>query len=180
MRCLVRDGSNNKAVEGRDVELFIGDLRNDKDIEKMVKGCTYVYHCAAFVSIRHGDREDLFKVNIEGTKKLMEACLREKVTKVVYCSSFGAIRNVAPGVSDEESTFSPYEMTTDYEVSKGFAEGEVCSLSCFLTNLTSMDLLSFFDFARLQTRVSAGAASCGKGSERYDRKSEWDFGSARL
>ena len=125
VRCLVRESSNNQGLEGLDVELVYGDLRDGESVAAALCGVTYLYHLAAFVSIRHGDREELFDVNIQGSKRLMEAALAEGVERVVYCSSFGAVRNTAPAPATEEATFSPYEETTDYEVSKGFAEGEV-------------------------------------------------------
>ncbi|KNC47033.1 nucleoside diphosphate sugar epimerase [Thecamonas trahens ATCC 50062] len=129
VRCIIRSGSNNQALEGLGVELVEADLRDDAAVEAAVAGVDYVYHLAAFVSIRHGDRKNLFDVNIEGSKRLMQACLAAGVKRVVYCSSFGAVRNVAPAPCTEASTFSPYEETTDYEVSKGFAEGEVLRIA---------------------------------------------------
>lgn len=125
VRVLLREGSNNKAVDGLDVERVFGDLRDYESLKAAVKGCSRVYHLAAFVSIRSGDRPILYDVNVLGTRKLMRACREEGVEKVVHCSSYGAIGNNPKGASTEEWNVSPYEETTDYEISKAFAELEV-------------------------------------------------------
>ena len=125
VRVFIRSESENLAIKGLDVEQAFGDLRDKASIITAVKGCDYVYHCAAFVSIRDGDRKELYDVNVLGTRYLMQACLAEGVKKVVHCSSFGAVGNNPAGASNEQWAVSPYEMTTDYEISKTFAELEV-------------------------------------------------------
>ena len=47
VRVLLRQGSNNAAVEGLDVEKVYGDLRHLDRIKTAVKGCDRIYHCAA-------------------------------------------------------------------------------------------------------------------------------------
>ena len=125
VRVLIRKGSNNAAIDGLDVEHAYGDLRDKQSLIDAVKGCDYVYHLAAFVSIRDGDRKELYDVNVLGTRDLMQACRHVGVKRVVHCSSFGAVGNNPDGASNEKWAVSPYEMTTDYEISKTFAELEV-------------------------------------------------------
>ncbi|MBT3811260.1 MAG: SDR family oxidoreductase [Gammaproteobacteria bacterium] len=125
VRVLIRKESNNAAIDDLDVEHAYGDLRDEQSIIEAVKGCHYVYHLAAFVSIRDGDRKELYDVNVLGTRYLMQACRLADVIKVVHCSSFGAVGNNPDGASNEKWAVSPYEMTTDYEISKTFAELEV-------------------------------------------------------
>ncbi len=125
VRVLLRPDSDNKAVEGLNVEHAYGDLTDKASLVKAVEHCDYVYHLAAFVSIRSGDKKELYDVNVLGTRYLMQACRAEGVKKVVHCSSFGAIGHNPDGASNEKWAVSPYEMTTDYEISKTFAELEV-------------------------------------------------------
>ncbi len=125
VRLLLRKSSSNHEVEGLDVEHVFGDLADAKSLHDAVKGCDQVYHLAAFVSIRSGDRPQLFDINVLGTRRLMQACREEGVQKVVHCSSFGAVGTNADGPSNEAWSVSPYEVTTDYEISKTFAELEV-------------------------------------------------------
>ena len=51
VRVLIRKESNNAAIDDLDVEHAYGDLRDEQSIIEAVKGCHYVYHLAAFVSI---------------------------------------------------------------------------------------------------------------------------------
>lgn len=125
VRVLIRKGSNNAAIDGLDIEHAYGDLLDEPSIINAVNGCDYVYHLAAFVSIRDGDRDELYDVNVLGTRYLMQACRHAGVKRVVHCSSFGAVGNNPDGASNEKWAVSPYEMTTDYEISKTFAELEV-------------------------------------------------------
>ncbi|GFO72982.1 dihydroflavonol-4-reductase [Bathymodiolus japonicus methanotrophic gill symbiont] len=125
VRVLIRKGSNNTALDGLNVEYAYGDLRDEPSIINAVKNCDYVYHLAAFVSIRDGERDELYDVNVLGTRYLMQACRHADVKRVVHCSSFGAVGNNPDGASNEKWAVSPYEMTTDYEISKTFAELEV-------------------------------------------------------
>ena len=70
VKALYRPGSNNKGLDGLDVEKVEGDLRDPASLEKALVGCDRMYHVAAFVSLRTGDREALFDVNVNGAKNL--------------------------------------------------------------------------------------------------------------
>lgn len=125
VRVLLRKSSSNHEVEGLAVERVFGDLADAQSLFDAVQGCERVYHLAAFVSIRSGDRPHLFDINVLGTRRLMQACREAGVKRVVHCSSFGAIGTNPDGPSNEHWSVSPYEATTDYEISKTFAELEV-------------------------------------------------------
>jgi hopanoid-associated sugar epimerase len=125
VRCLVRPGSNNAALDGLDVERVEGDLRDRESIMRAVAGCRRVYHVAAFVSLRPGAQQEIFDVNVVGTRHLMEAVERAGVERTVFCSSLGAVGRNPGGVSDETFTVNPFQAELDYEVSKGLAEIEV-------------------------------------------------------
>jgi len=125
LRLLLRRNSGNKEVKGLDAEFVYGDLKDFTSLKMAVAGCQRVYHLGAFVSIRNDDREELFDVNVLGTRRLMKACRMAGVERVVHCSSFGAIGNNPNGSSTEKWSVSPFEETTDYELSKTFAEWEV-------------------------------------------------------
>ncbi len=125
VRVLLRKGSENKELDGIQVERVYGDLRDRNSLQKAVENCDYLYHLAAFVSIRNGDRRHLFDVNVLGTRWLMQAARKGGIRKVIHCSSFGAVGINPDGASNEKWSVSPYELTTDYEISKTFAEKEV-------------------------------------------------------
>jgi hopanoid-associated sugar epimerase len=125
IRVLLLNTSQQRELEGLEVERIYGDLRDMDSLKKALANCEQVYHLAAFVSIRDGDKKNLFDINVLGTRRIMQAARLEGVQKVVHCSSFGAVGSNPQGASDESWSVSPYELTTDYELSKTFAELEV-------------------------------------------------------
>ncbi len=122
VRVLLRPGSPTEAIEGLEVERVVGDLGDRDALRAAVDGCEALFHCAAMVSTREGDREALMKVNVEGTRFLMDAALDAGVKRAVHTSSFGAVsgRNGEP--STEDDWLDPFEPVMDYERSKAHSE----------------------------------------------------------
>ena len=92
-----------------------------KDVER-------VFHCAGLVSTRAADTEMLYKVNVEGTRIVLEEALRAGVERVVYTSSAGAL-GPAPRegkAADERQLFTAGRLGIHYINSKH--EGEVEAL----------------------------------------------------
>jgi nucleoside-diphosphate-sugar epimerase len=117
--------ADSRGLDGLDVEPVRGDLRDPESLQRAVRGCQRVYHVAAFVSLRNADRQQIFDVNVLGTRYLLRAALDAGVERVVHCSSFGAVGRNPNGASDESWTINPFEEALDYERSKAFAEHEV-------------------------------------------------------
>ncbi|HKO94027.1 MAG TPA: SDR family oxidoreductase [Polyangiaceae bacterium] len=125
VRVLVRAGSSPKSLAGLDVERIEGDLRDPLSLERAVAGAERVYHVAAMISIRDGDRPALWDVNVAGTARLLSAARKAGVRRVVHTSSFGAIGQNPGGPSSEAHVLDPKEPATDYERSKAESELEV-------------------------------------------------------
>jgi len=125
VRALCRRESSPKPLEGLDIERVEGDLRDAASLARAVAGVERVYHVAAMISIRSGDREALWDANVAGTARLLAAARQAGVKRVVHTSSFGAIGNNPNGPSSEEHTLDPEEPATDYERSKAASELEV-------------------------------------------------------
>ena len=126
VKALVRPRSENPALDGLDVERVEGDLRDPASLARALAGCDRLYHVAAFVSLRKGDQQQVFDVNVTGTKNVLAAAERAGVERTVFCSSFGAVgHNPTGGPSDESFTVNPFTTHLDYELSKAMAELEV-------------------------------------------------------
>ena len=65
VKALVR--GDTAAIEGLDLERVEGDLRDAAALEKALSGCDRMYHVAAYVSLRRGDQQQVFDVNVTGT-----------------------------------------------------------------------------------------------------------------
>ncbi|TFH10432.1 MAG: NAD-dependent epimerase/dehydratase family protein [Candidatus Thorarchaeota archaeon] len=100
---LVRSTSNREGLP-KNIEVREADLFDEASLEKALQDIDAVIHFAAYFDFYPRDEELMFKVNIEGTKNLMNACVGTKVQRFIYCSStetMGPIR-FPPGTEDTE------------------------------------------------------------------------------
>lgn len=94
--------------------LFIkGSITQKRDIEKAIQDVDYVFHLAAMVSVPLSfEKKDLcFKINIQGTKNVLDAALKHKVKKVIFSSSaavYGDNLNTPLKENEPYSSLSPY------------------------------------------------------------------------
>jgi dihydroflavonol-4-reductase len=81
--------SNEKAREycPRRATAVFGDLLDAGWLEDAVRGCEVVIHCAAMVSLRIGSYELMRRINVEGTRSVIEACRKNKVRRLIFVSS---------------------------------------------------------------------------------------------
>jgi len=65
-----------------------GDVMHTDLLNEAMKGVDYVFHLAALWLLHCSDfPRSAFKVNIEGTFNVLEACVKNKVKKLIYSSS---------------------------------------------------------------------------------------------
>lgn len=62
------------------------DIRNYSKLEKEFENIDYIVHAAAALPIHH-DRNYIFDVNVNGTKQVLKASLKNKVKKLIFISS---------------------------------------------------------------------------------------------
>jgi dihydroflavonol-4-reductase len=123
VRCLVRETSPKRNLEGLPVEISVGDLRDAVSLENAVRDCSTVYHCAADYRLFAADPRELYDSNVEGTRNILRAASRAGVEKVVYTSSVGALGLNADGTPADESTpVTLGDMVGHYKRSKFLAE----------------------------------------------------------
>jgi len=112
---------DNTSIKDLDIETIKGDILDPGSLDKLFEGIDVVIHLAALISIDK-DEEKLFKVNVEGTRNVVEACKRAGVKKLIHFSTIHAIEHTPlDEVLDENRpiiTFSKIK----YEQSK--AEGD--------------------------------------------------------
>ena len=128
VRVLHRPSSSLLTLDGLPVEHALGDILDPQAVAEAVAGCDVVFHVAALSSYWRARRADIYRVNVEGTRVVMQACLRAGTPRVVHTSSIAAIglpQNGRP--ADEQSTFDPLSATFAYADSKHRAEAEVLS-----------------------------------------------------
>jgi dihydroflavonol-4-reductase len=123
VRCLVRDSSPRRNLDGKSIEIVVGDLRDAESLQDATGGCEAVYHCAADYRFYAADPRELYDSNVEGTRNVMRAAASAGVSKVVYTSSVGALGLHADGSpADETTPVSLDDMVGHYKRSKYLAE----------------------------------------------------------
>jgi dihydroflavonol-4-reductase len=122
VRCLVRAGSDRSNLEGLDVELVEGDLRDRGSLERAVRGCRAVYHCAADYRLYAPRRQELYDSNVEGTRNLLRAAGEAGAERIVYTSSVAALGLRSDGPADETTPAALDTTIGHYKKSKLLAQ----------------------------------------------------------
>lgn len=115
------------------IELVEGDVLDVLSLEKAFEGIDYVVHAAAVVSFAPKDRQQLYKVNVEGTANVVNACLQTPtLKKLCFVSSIAALGR--PSITtnptalyeiDENQKWEDSPLNSHYAKSKYQAECEV-------------------------------------------------------
>jgi dihydroflavonol-4-reductase len=123
VRVLVRRGSDRRNLQGLDAEVFEGDLTDSSSLERATQGCDGLFHVAADYRLGARDSKELYRVNVEGTRNVLNAAQRSGVRRIVYTSSVATIGIPADGTpGDEQSATSLANMIGHYKRSKYLAE----------------------------------------------------------
>jgi len=77
--------------EKRKIRFIEGDVRRRKDVEEALEGVEVVFHLAAITSVPYSVKHSkvTYEVNVDGTRNLLEACLRSSVERFIYLSTCG-------------------------------------------------------------------------------------------
>lgn len=126
VRCLVRQSSRLDNLKDLAVEFSIGDLRDVESIKQAVRGTSIVYHCAADYRLWCAEPREMYQSNISGSRNVMQAAFDERIERVVYTSTVGALGlNDNGPPADEATPVSIDDMIGHYKRSKFLAEEEV-------------------------------------------------------
>ncbi len=108
------------------IEWVEGDLLDYFSLEKILKGVTEIYHCAAMVSFQKSDRAKMIANNVEGTANLVDAAIENGVKKICHVSSIAALGRLENGgLVTEETNWIPSKKVLGYSESKFFSETEI-------------------------------------------------------
>ena len=126
VRVLRRETSRLDALEGIPVEHAIGDVLEPEAVRAALEGCELLFHVAAISQYWRTSKDAILRVNVEGTRIVMQAALEAGVNRVVHTSSIAALGIPEPGrVLDESHPFPDSSQWWTYGYSKHLAELEV-------------------------------------------------------
>lgn len=117
----------------KQIEWFEGDLLDYFSLLDALKNVRHVYHCAAMVSFKPNDADEMYTTNTEGTANLVTASIDRHVEKFCYVSSIATLGAAINGHHIDESTFwqnddnhsvySQSKFQAEMEVWRGTKEG---------------------------------------------------------
>jgi dihydroflavonol-4-reductase len=99
VRRLVENGQNVRVLEpgtlpeslsGIDIEFMSGSVLDTGDVDRATDGVDVVYHLAAKIDLSPKKDPMMYAINVEGTRKVVEACLSRGL-RLVHTSSHHAV-----------------------------------------------------------------------------------------
>lgn len=105
-----------------------GDICNETDLDRALDGVSHVIHLAADTRVMDSIENPAhnFEVNVAGSFKLLQACRRHGVARIVAASTGGAILGEVPAPVHEEMVAQPM---APYGASKLAMEGYLSAFS---------------------------------------------------
>lgn len=123
VRVLVREQSDRTVVSDLPIDWVLGDLCDRDSLARATKGVDMVYHIAALFRPENVTQQQMWAVNVEGTKNLLEAAEKAQVGRFVHCSTVGVHGDIQNPPANEETPYAPGDY---YQESK--TEGEKVAL----------------------------------------------------
>jgi dihydroflavonol-4-reductase len=126
VRVLVRPTSDRRNLDGLDVQVYIGDLRDRRSLDHALRGCESLFHVAADYRLWAPKPEAMYATNVDGTRALMLAAADAGLRRIVYTSSVATLGLHPDGTPADEATPVTIDaMIGPYKRSKYLAEEEV-------------------------------------------------------
>lgn len=127
VRILRRQTSSLAALAGLSFESAEGDVTDANSLLAATQGCDAVFHAAGVVmDFWRPDPDKLHRVNVQGTRNVVQAALATGVQRLVYTSSQGALGFAEDDTPlDETHQFNIPPTAYPYGYSKHLAEQEV-------------------------------------------------------
>ncbi len=95
-------------------------------IEEALDGVSEVYHCAANVSLRDENPDEIILTAEKGTENMVNASINKGIKKFCHVSSIAALGLPVNGTEINEECFEEFSFTNSpYAIGKHLAEAEV-------------------------------------------------------
>lgn len=120
---------NGDVLRGLDVELVVGDILDHGVLDRAFDDVDLVYHLAGVITLRKSKDARAQRINVDGTRKVVDACLSSGVRRLVHFSSIHALSAYpadAP-VDEMRPLCTAQEKAPAYDHTKADAERAVLS-----------------------------------------------------
>jgi len=126
------------------VKVVLGDILDPSSYMPALRECDTIFHCAAYISFDSRDRKKAYDVNVEGTRRILQAARLAHISKFVHLSAgavLGSSRN--PRCVLDESSSPRIAKRNTYAYTKWLAEEAVrasarMGLSASIANISTV------------------------------------------
>lgn len=97
---LVRDKS--KIKKRKNLEVVVADINEVNNYKKEIKKCRVVYHLAAYQNMFDKDIKEFERVNVEGTKNILDLLVDSGVERFIYVSTVMVFKKTGKTARNEK------------------------------------------------------------------------------
>lgn len=121
VHALYRSEEKKRFLKHPNIKFFRGDILDADSLKNAMNGCENVYHVAAHTKIWTKNENEIYNLNVTGTKNVLDTAVQLGIKKVLFTSTAGIIgpsRNQK--VNEKTERFTNYFL--EYEKTKAEAE----------------------------------------------------------
>ncbi len=122
LHLLVRSTAKAAELNLPGVRIFEGDVTDAASVRRAIRGCTHVFHLAAYAKPVADDSGVFYDVNVTGTRNILEAAIVAGIQRVVFTSTAGTFGVTGPEEDADEKSPRPQHFDTLYAQTKKQAE----------------------------------------------------------
>lgn len=104
------------------INFIKGDIQDLESLKRASENVDLIIHSAAIIDWGVKSDEEVLAINVGGTENVLQACIENKVRKLVYTSSLDAVYTGSPLRDIDESQAYPEKHQTSYCRSKYLSE----------------------------------------------------------
>lgn len=114
--CLARQSAKAQSLRALGADIALGDVTDKESLHAAMSGADIVFHVAAWFRVGIRDTALMERINVGGTRNVLDLALELGVPKVVYVSSAAIYGDTGSQIADENFTrrspfFSAYDRT---------------------------------------------------------------------
>jgi len=117
VRALARPTSAAAPIAARGIEIVTGDLADEDSLDRALAGQQLVFHTAGRVG-DWGPAGEFHRCNVDGTARVIAACQKNRVRRLVHVSSLTVLGLPRCGAGVDEQTPLPRRAGDPYTASK--------------------------------------------------------------
>ncbi|MCX7984605.1 MAG: SDR family oxidoreductase [Bacteroidetes bacterium] len=123
VHALCRPSSNRTGILRDQVRFVEGDITDFDSLVQGMKGCSYVFHLAAYAKNWSSDPSLYYRYNVDGMRNVLNAAAMCGIERIVLTSTIVTFGPTPPGVVGDETMerITP-RFYTEYEETKTLAE----------------------------------------------------------